>query len=213
MNIAKKGVFRLWLVSSICWIFGVISYNWHQVEYSYQFLLKDKNFIKQSADLSCSYQVAIDEMRHPQEVPRPPIADSTSASGFMTRITEETNESLRQSREDDIICNPGGWKSSKPLDEVMLCKAKRFDERVAADNKRKADIAAQQRKLEEAYAQIARVKEIHDLAVCVQNYKLPEPQVDWLLLALIPPSLGVLFMYLLMMTLYRIGNWVWRGFK
>jgi|GEM_PF-5208439 len=206
-----KGLRRLWLVGALAWLVGVVAWYWSDVTYTYNYFAKNDQFVQQAADLGCRYQIAVDAMMHPAApVPgtAPPEVDQP-----LTRFTEKMNADRQIREEDDLVCNPGGWGAHNSFDEVMLCKARRTDARAQELRKKAAEQAAINEKMRIADTQLEQARFMRDLSSCIEHYQLPEPSVTWLLMALMPPTIGVLFLFMLCRAVFRLGNWVWQGFR
>lgn len=211
MRQMRKGLRRLWLVGALAWLVGVVVWYWSDVTYTYNYFAKNEKFVQQAADLGCRYQIAVDAMMHPATPV--PVAVQPEVDQPMTRFTEKMNADRQIMVEDDLACNPGGWRAHNSVDEVMLCKAHRMDARTQEFRKKAAEQAAINEKMRIADAQLAQARFMRDLSSCIEHYQLPEPSVTWLLMALMPPTIGVLLLFLLCRAVFRLGYWVWQGFR
>lgn len=200
----KRGWYRLWVICASFWIiFALIRWNaMYEITYMVSYYFDRKDFAIDEANSFCPIHIAL----HPQEE-ESEVMSGRSQLGD-TRMWEREMET--QTASDNIVCNPpillGYAGQERSADDIHQCLLKRVSARgketVAADEKKNLE-----------KKQIAVAVDESRIKQCIREFQLPGPKWAALALTFLPPTIGVIFVLLMLRGLYVAFRWVWRGFQ
>ena len=200
----KRGWYRLWVICASFWIlFSLVRWNAiYEVTYAVSYYFDRKDFTIDEANSFCPIHIAL---RPQEEEPQVMLRRNQLAD-----IQMWEREIAAQAASDNIVCNPpillGYGGQERAAEEIHQCLLKRVaargKETVAADEKKNLE----KKQIAVAFDE-SRIKQ------CIREFQLPGPKWAALALTFLPPTIGVIFVLLMLRGLYIAFRWVCRGFQ
>jgi len=200
----RRGLFRLWAIGSLVWVaFAGLTWDgpeklWYATRYTFA---RDALYQQRHAVAinQCPEMIEIEDARPsaPRRVAPPPNQVKDLGS-------------LRFTAELQLI---GDCNQTRALNSEAVYQACRERIPAAVEVRVREEVEAQQRAAE-AQRLVAKEKLAARIDACrAATYALPKPDFTPLVVMLLPPTILVALVGLVLIALWRIGRWVWRGFQ
>ena len=223
----KRGFFRVWVIGSIAWIvFSLIrGDNLSDIRYTYRYVFDKQNLLKEHINLYFNkdnfdrnkssnpfsiYRIDLNKTRQ-EEQKTPSVdafdikyeitADRILNKDILLSLKEKTEEKISSCIDQRKFYDNYTWRGA-----WAFCSEKHSIENILKEYKQAIDLdAALERKRKEEI-ELERKKQI-------ASYELPQPDLQWIGLAILPPTIGVIIFILLSWTIFFVGKWMFKGFS
>lgn len=191
----KRGLFRLWLIASVAWmVFAFIASDAKsKIEYTYQFYTKDSSSVDTEHN-NIRTNPYLERMEREALAREAALKENANIAADALHL-----EIARQERVGKLLLNSStdnyadaqrlARRNGVPLDTIL---------KIPKEDALARDFPASDKKFTHA--------DFKELA-----HK--EPNWDWAILMLLPPTLGVAGVIFTLWVAFFVSRWVWRGFS
>ena len=203
----KKGLLRIWLVVGILWVVILSLRHGSEYQYAYRYIFDRQALTDEDKVNGCKYELIILK----EIVPEEQVQTKSTNDSLMENLEKQKIQNQKDIDSDHYFCDQtrligNKMVSSGSAEEVSLCLAKRFDQRMTEFKK----------KQEQAKQNLLAGKKLQDdqyIERCYARFKLSPPNYGIFVLIYLVPTLGILVATLMWKSLAWVALWIWKGFK